>query len=149
MNDKSVPRSGSARAPGRALAVALALVGAAGCGSKLYPVTGNVTYPDGKPLSEGMVVFESQDPQNPGTARGEIGTDGSYRLGTNKPGDGLLPGTYRALVAPKYNANLVDGPAKPPPFDPRFMDFKTSGLQFTVTASGPNEFAIQVSKRGS
>jgi hypothetical protein len=149
MNKRFRSSSWSACAPWRALAVALALAGAAGCGSKLYPVTGRVSWPDGKPLTEGMVVFESQDPQNPGTARGEIRADGSYRLGTNQPGDGVHPGTYRALVTPKYNANAVDGPAKPAPFDPRFMDFKTSGLQFTVTSNGPNEFAIQVSKRGS
>jgi hypothetical protein len=107
-----------------------------------------VTYPDGQPVTAGTVVFESKDSSKPVTARGDIQSDGRFRLGTHKPGDGALPGKYRVLVAPKYDPNAVDRPAKPPPFDPRFADFKTSGLEFEVTAAGPNEFPIQVKQTG-
>src|SRR5438067_1061279 len=73
----------------RIAAVALlCLLGAAGCGSGLYPVRGKVTYPDGKPVTEGMVVFESKSEEARVTARGEIQSDGSFALSTHKPGDG-------------------------------------------------------------
>jgi hypothetical protein len=128
------------------MAVALSfLTGAAGCGPKLCPVRGNVVYPDGKPLTEGMVVFESKGKETPVMARGEIQADGSYQLSTYKAGDGVMPGTYRVMVAPKSDPNAIDKPSKLPPFDPRYMAFETSGLEFEVKA-GPNEFPIQVTQ---
>ena len=133
--------------PARAAAVALLLLGAAGCGSRLQKVRGKVTYPDGRPVTEGMVVFETRDDKEPITARGEIQPDGSYQLSTFKPGDGARLGKHRVLVAPKFDPNAVDGPAKPPPFDPRYADFKTSGLEYEVTA-GPNDYPIRVSPAG-
>lgn len=132
----------------RPVAAALVLLlGAAGCGPKLYPVRGTVTLADGKPVTEGMVVFERKGEDRPVTARGEIQPDGSYRLGTHAPGDGAPPGPYRVLVAPKYDANAVDRPPAPPPFDPRYADFRTSGLEFEVKA-GSNDFPITVKKKG-
>jgi hypothetical protein len=125
--------------------LALLLLGAAGCGPRMYPVHGKVTYPDGSPVTEGMVVFESQGQEKPVTARGDIRPDGSYQLGTYKPGDGALAGKYRVLVAPKADPNAVDRPSGPPPFDPRFANFATSGLEFQVGA-GASDFPIQVSK---
>jgi hypothetical protein len=124
------------------------LLGAAGCGSRLQPVRGKVTYPDGRPVTEGMVVFEARDDKEPITARGEIQPDGSYQLSTFKPGDGARLGKHRVLVAPKFDPNAVDGPAKPPPFDPRYADFKTSGLEVEVT-SGTSDYPLQVSAGGN
>jgi hypothetical protein len=132
----------------RAAAVALVLLlCAGGCGPKLHPVRGKVTFGDGKPVTEGMVVFERKGEEKPVTARGEIEADGSYRLGTHAPGDGAPAGTYRVLVAPKSDPNAVDKPAKPPPFDPRYADFRTSGLEFEVKADDPNDFPITVKKK--
>ena len=128
-------------------AASLLLLGAAGCGSKLVPVKGKVTYPDGKPLAEGMVVFESKGEGKAVTARGEIQSDGRYQLSTHRPGDGVPPGKYQVLVAPKTDPNAVDRGARPLPFDPRFADFRTSKLEFEVTDSGPNDFPIQVTKK--
>jgi hypothetical protein len=130
------------------LAAALLLLGVSGCGPKLHAVRGKVSYADGTPVSEGMVVFEGRGPDNAVTARGEIQTDGGYRLGTYKPGDGALAGKYRVLVTPKSDPNAVDRPAAPPPFDARFMDFQSSGLEFEVTAAGPNDFPITVDRTG-
>ena len=130
----------------RLLFAALPLLFIAGCGPALYHVHGKVAYADGTPLTEGMVVCESTDAQPPLTARGEIQADGTFALSTHRPGDGLLPGRYRVLVAPKYDANAVDKPARRPPFDPRFADFGTSGLEFEVKASGPNDLPITVTK---
>ena len=129
-------------------AAGLFVLGAAGCGPGMYPAKGKVTYPDGKPLTEGTVVFESKSADRPVSARGEIQADGSYQLSTRKPGDGVPAGKYRALVAPKRDPNAVDRPAKASPIDPRFTEFSKSGLEFEVTAAGPNDFAIAVTKPG-
>jgi hypothetical protein len=132
----------------RVLAAALVLLlGVVGCGPRLYPVRGRVTYPDGKPVAEGMVVFEGQGPENRLTARGDVGADGRYELSTYKPGDGVLPGKYRVLVAPKSDPNAVDRPSKPPPFDGRYTNFKTSGLEVEVEP-GVSEYPIQVTRPG-
>ncbi len=144
----STMRFPSLRTP-RAAAVALVLLAAAGCGPKLYPVRGKVTLADGQPVTEGMVVFERKgEAKEAVTARGEIQADGSYRLSTHRPGDGVPAGTYRVLVAPKFDPNAVDRAPKPPPFDPRYAEFGTSGLEFEVKAGGPDEFPITVKKKG-
>jgi hypothetical protein len=132
----------------RVVAVAWLLLAVVGCGPRLHPVRGKVTYADGKPVTEGMVVFESKGEENPVTARGEIQPDGSYELGTYKPGDGARAGTYRVLVAPKSDPNAVDRPSKRLPFDARYMNFKTSGLECEVTG-GTTEYPIQVGAAGN
>jgi hypothetical protein len=134
------------RCPRGGWIAAALLLGAAGCGPGLYPVRGTVTYDGGKPVTAGMVVFESRDQEKPVTARGEIRADGSFELGTHRPRDGAPAGKYRVLVAPKSDPNAVDRPTGPPPFDPRYADFRTSKLEFEVTASGPNVFPIRVTK---
>ena len=129
-----------------AWAIALMLLlGAAGCGPKYYTVRGKVTFPDGTPLTEGMVVFESKGDAQPVMARGEIQSDGSYELGTVQPRDGVALGTYRVLVAPKADPNAVDKRQTTLPFDARFMDFATSDLVFEVKAQA-NDFPITVTK---
>jgi hypothetical protein len=133
----------------KAIVVVLAVAlpsGMVGCGASMYPVRGKVTYPDGTPLAEGMVVFESQGQEKLITARGDIQADGRYELSTRKPGDGILAGKYRVLVAPRADPNAVDRPSRSAPFDQRFMNFNTSGLEFEVTPAGPNEYPIQVTR---
>jgi hypothetical protein len=105
-----------------------------------------VTYEDGTPFTMGMVVFEGDAGGKIVTARGELQPDGTYQLGTNKPGDGAPAGKYRVLVAPRQD---IDSPApeRDRPIDFRYTSFSTSGLEFEVK-SGPNEFPIQVSKPG-
>jgi hypothetical protein len=121
----------------------LSLLLAAGCGDNRYPVHGKVNRDDGVPISESMVVFESVDREPNITVRGDVDSEGFYELGTSKPGDGAPAGKYRAKVTPLL-AN-PDEPSHAPPFDPRFSDFKTSGLQFEVK-SGTNEFPITVTR---
>jgi hypothetical protein len=116
--------------PARLLAALLAL-GPAGCGGNRYPVEGKVVWRDGTEANElagGLVVFESADGTN--SASGEIREDGSFRMHTIKPGDGVAPGDYRVLVAPPP----VPKPDHPPPpvIDPRFSRLGTSELRCTV-----------------
>jgi hypothetical protein len=124
-------------------AAVLLSLAAMGCGNRLYPVHGKVILEDGKPLTKGLVVFESQGGEKPVTARGDVQPDGTYQLGTRRPGDGAPAGRYRVLISPRVD---VDSP-QPAGFDNRYMDFDTSGLTFEVKA-GSNEYPIQLSRPG-
>lgn len=132
----------------RAMPVAIVLACAAGCGSSLHPVQGKVTLEDGTPITKGMVVFESTEGSKT-TARGDIQADGSYKLSTNKPGDGAPAGKYRVLVSAPVDLSQIDRGGTPPPgaFDKRFSDFNTSGLEFEVK-SGANDIPIKVTRPG-
>jgi hypothetical protein len=118
-------------------------VAGTGCGG-MNSVSGKVAFDDGAPVTGGMLVFESKDKEPAVTARAEIQPDGSYRLGTHKPGDGAPAGVYRVLVAPPPPQDPRDRFA-PPPFEERYTDFSTSGLEFEVK-SGSNEFPIQLQR---
>lgn len=124
-------------------AVALCLVvGAGGCGDRLHPVQGTVTLEDGKPLTKGMIVLERAEGGNPITARGQVQPDGSFQLGTEKPGDGAPAGKYRVLVNPQDMSDVPDE-KKSLPFDFKYLSFTTSELDFEVKA-GPNALPIKL-----
>jgi hypothetical protein len=109
----------------------------------MYPVRGKVLFKDGTPLKGGLVVFESVD--NPRVmARGDIGSDGTFSLGTKNPGDGALPGKHRVMVSPPPPSNAQQSKG-PRPIDRRFEDFNTSKLVFTVEPRA-NEFTIEVER---
>jgi hypothetical protein len=117
-----------------------------GCGGqRLYPVKGKVVFKDGAPLTGGMVVFEMADPEIKVSASGPIRADGTFELGTNRAGDGVLAGKYRVLVVPPLPPRLEERNPPPPPIHARFGKFDTSGLEFVV---GPDQidFTIIVEK---
>jgi hypothetical protein len=116
----------------------------AGCGGDLNSVSGKVTFEDGTPVTGGMVVFESKDAKPAVTARAPIESDGSYRIGTRKPGDGAPAGVYRVLISLPPPDDPRGRFAKPP-FDARYTDFSTSGLECEVK-SGSNDFPIQLKR---
>jgi hypothetical protein len=80
--------------------MALAGLALAGCGGGTYPVSGRLEYEDGEPIQGGLagctITFTSE--QLGVEARGEIGEDGSFRLGTRRADDGAPPGTYKVIV---------------------------------------------------
>ncbi len=127
----------------------LLLLAAAGCGGpRLYPVHGKVAYPDGSPMLGGAVMFEPVP--NPLNVMAQAALDnqtGEFRLTTYKEGDGAMPGLYRVIVRPRRpnpKSQTVD-PALLNQLHPRFMDFATSGLEFTVEPKD-NEFVITVER---
>ena len=126
------------------LMVLLAMAMVAGCGGgSTHPVEGSVTFTDGSPVTGGSVVFSSVDLQPPVSVRGGIGRDGTFSLGTQRPGDGAPAGKYRAVVAEPLPIDLDNPP--PASIHPRFRDFSTSGLDFEVVP-GPNRFTILVER---
>ena len=72
-----------------------------GCGQSssldTIPVGGRVIY-EGKPLTIGEVRYLPKDAAHGRVARGEIQSDGSFKLTTLKANDGVLAGEYRVVV---------------------------------------------------
>ena len=125
-----------ATATGLALAVT-------GCGPQMYPVRGMVMLEDGTPLAKGLVIFERVEGGPPLTARGDIGADGRYELSTEKPGDGVPVGRYRVSINPLDTSDVPDE-QKVLPFDAKYLNLKTSGLECEVKA-GVTEYPIRLS----
>src|SRR5262249_22301487 len=132
------------------LLVALALVAClAGCGSGIYPVEGEVVWKDGSPAKElqnSRVIFDLPEKQT--RADGIIQADGTFRLTTNKPGDGALPGEYKVLIVEGARKRLggPDSTALAPGFmDSRYSDPRTTDLKATVT-TGPNRIKLTVER---
>jgi len=81
----------------------LALTGSSGCNrGKLVPIEGRVTV-DGEPVLEGTsVLLAPLGDHKP--AHGKTGSDGMFRVYTHVPGDGVMPGEYRVVLANSTNA---------------------------------------------
>jgi hypothetical protein len=68
--------------------------------------------------------------ENPFAAQGLIQPDGTFRLGTTRPGEGAIPGKYRVLIEPSGEEGV---------------NAETSEPEFTVVA-GVNHFTITAQK---
>src|SRR5690349_20518274 len=88
-----------------AILVALLCAGISGGFSSAgyYPVQGKVVDQAGQPivgLEGSQIVFTLVDGAT--SSVGEIGSDGSFTIFTDKPGDGAPPGKYQVHVARRY-----------------------------------------------
>ena len=122
---------------------ALLVAASSGCSEQppTYLVHGMVIYPDGKPLTKGTIEFEALDQKKPITASGEIAADGTFQLGTFELNDGAIAGPHRVAIITNYDIGTeMERPEllPPPPLHPRFGDFKSSGLEFTVKPQANN-----------
>jgi hypothetical protein len=126
-----------------AVPAAVAALCLTGCGDRLYPVHGTVALEDGTPVTRGMIICERVDGGPAVSAQGEIRPDGTFRLGTTKPDGGLPPGRYQVLINPMDLSDLPDD-KKDIPFDPRYLNFKTSGLELDV--KGDTDFPVRLAK---
>ncbi len=123
----------------------IAVIGCfSGCGGGLAPVSGTVKLADGKPAAGSQVVFEGGPEGKKVSARGDVREDGSFELSTFKPGDGVPPGKYKVQVNPPPMVNAEA--AYVSPFNSKYSNFETSGLEFEVKSGQRNEFPIQVTK---
>jgi len=106
----------------------------AGCGAGMGQVDGKVVWQDGTPAKElagSHVVFESAETRT--SARGIIGPDGSFKLGTKAADDGAPVGEYEVMILEnRKNANADGTLLMPPVLASRYGDLKTSGLKATV-----------------
>jgi hypothetical protein len=134
-----------------AAAVALALLGLAGCGGgiKTYPVRGKVAVEggDAKDLAGCHVQFmlESDNLVQPD---GLIGPDGSFEMQTLHDGKilrGAPEGAYKARIILGQDEDEGRPKRRGQPVHKRFLDFKTSGLSYQVPTSG--DITVTVAKR--
>jgi hypothetical protein len=130
--------------PATLTALAL-LAGVTGCANGLYPVAGQVVYDDGSPVTEGLVVGEATVDGKPVMAQGDVQSDGKFRWGTHRPGDGARPGKYRVMVIARALGDAEASKGVLPAIDRKYADPKTSGIDFEVKESA-NRFDITVTR---
>ena len=121
------------------------LLAVAGCSDDgrppRYPVTGTLKSADGESLAHVSVMFRSIEQDL--TARGRVLPDGTFALTTFEKNDGAVAGRHRVQVMPFRNPDGSLGG----PIHPRFLQFRTSELEFEVAADGDNHFEITVEMR--
>lgn len=128
------------------------LLGLAGCGdSEIGVVSGTVTL-DGRPLDQGLVVFE--DREKGVSVNAAIQPDGSFIVKTYDQ-TGLPPGEYGVAVKPGQVGDgetpLVGGPMEaqqggPAGIPARYGSTRTSGLTTTITP-GANTVPLELSSK--
>lgn len=80
------------------------MIALAGCGANGPPISGKVSL-DGKPLSDAKVLFEPNDPQQPG-ASARTAADGSFVIVPHETtGETLSPGQYAVVISKKISRN--------------------------------------------
>lgn len=108
-----------------------------GCGPKvpLYPVSGSVEF-RGRPLTTGVVAFHHDDNVSP-IAKGDIQSDGSFKLETFQPGDGAVAGACTVTVTSMTPGRGIEGQdadyQPPKPLIPiKYMRLLETPLKATV-----------------
>lgn len=128
------------------LIVAACAVGCTDSGERTYPVRGIVRFPDGNVLRDGSIEFEIMGRDKPVTARGTIGPDGSFELGTFELDDGALPGKHRVVVFADY---MIGSGAERPGLipeqrlHPKHRSYRESGLVYEVKPE-QNQIVVEV-----
>ena len=120
------------------LSILLVLLFLCGCGGGAA-VKGTVKFDDGTPLTQGTVKFIGDATQ----AIGPIKSDGTYRLGETKAGDGVTPGRYKVVVDATTGGGS-DGKPLTHLVDPKFAEASTSDLACEV--KGGMTYDITVTK---
>jgi hypothetical protein len=126
-------------------ALVVALLAAAGCGQRTYPVTLSFKLSDGSPLTAGFAAVQ-HDTAPAILGGGPIGADGTCRpvlRGQSAPG--LPAGTYRVGVAGPTPEDF-DAPPPPPLFDSSYTNPADSGLTFTVGSGSAEQASFSLNK---
>jgi hypothetical protein len=133
------------------LCLLLGIAAISGCSSTglgMTAVSGTVTL-DGKPVGPGTVAFAPTDGSG-NTATGNVDQSGRFEMSVRKPGDGVLPGSYKVAVT------IVDKPAHgdekgnliPPTYlsPDKYMNPETSGFTITVEKDKSQSVKFEMKK---
>ena len=122
----------------------VALVGCEKSGeSETALVSGKVTL-DGQPVTKGTVIFQ---PRKGKKARGSIGADGSFTLGTYGSSDGATIGTHRVVIVSREGGEEEDSAVHY--LVPRHYGIaKMSGLTFEVLPDVDNSKTFELTSKG-
>jgi len=121
-----------------------------GCGNPhgTVKVSGVVTVNEEAPPGAGTITFSVVEPatgfpNRPAMAK--FDTDGRYTVTSYDPGDGLVPGSYKAAVECYETPPNMDGKPVKSHIDQRYMNGETSGFELIVEeGSKPIEFDIKL-----
>jgi hypothetical protein len=115
------------------------------------PVSGKVTFADGKPLTRGAVIFApdaSKGNESKHEPRGYINDQGIYKVMTDPKKEGALPGPYKIMIL--ADEPLDDkNPYKTPPslIDRKYNNAATSGFAVEVIKNPePGRYDFKVTK---
>ncbi|MGL6194031.1 MAG: hypothetical protein ACRC2T_04330 [Thermoguttaceae bacterium] len=117
---------------------------AAGCSGKVK-VKGKVTFPDGTPLTKGVVVFDSEDGKY--QVKGPLNDKGEFAPYESKEGDAIKAGKYKVSIRDAHEGGeyVDNGPSVPatstpiiPLIDKKYGSYSTSGLTAEVSSSKRN-----------
>ncbi len=120
----------------------VAVISLAGCGGserpKTIPISGRVTI-DGEPPGEYAKLFftptQAASGYNKRPATGTFTPEGTYRVMSWEPDDGLVPGHYTVNVMPNETTKIP----------PKYQESNTSGLEVDVPVDkGPIEYNIEI-----
>lgn len=122
-------------------------IGLAGCGGghpATVPVEGVVRFDSGEVVKSGTVECTRDDGSV--SARGKIDKTGRFRLGTYAPGDGVVPGKYKAIVLQLTSGEDVPGIQHDHggTVNSRHADYATSGLILDVGNRGRTDVELVV-----
>lgn len=113
------------------------------------PVTGKVTFADGKPLPRGTVIF-SPDKGNLSQhePRGAIGADGTYKVDTTPELAGVMPGWYTVTIISQEPYDESKSSWDPPwLINRKYGNRNTSGLAAEVVEKPePGRYDFKVGK---
>jgi len=131
------------------------LVGTIGCGGGATPpprtilVTGVVTFA-GQPLNKGTVTLQPLDTGDKSLSRpaiGQIQSDGTFKLGTFKDGDGALPGEYAVLIASYENEPTAEeydaGVKRKSAIPEKYSNAISSGIVASVPKEGKDSMELK------
>ncbi|MDO4585757.1 MAG: hypothetical protein Q4C95_00510 [Planctomycetia bacterium] len=77
------------------LLLTIAIVAFVGCGPNNTGLTGKVSFSDDhSPLTKGIVILDDGSH----VAKGPIQPDGTFKMGFEKAGNGVPPGTYKVYI---------------------------------------------------
>jgi len=149
-----IPRFGT-----RITLMTLVLLATGGCGgekSDMVPIRGEVIY-EGKPVTQGQVVYLPKNPQTGRQSSGPIKPDGTFVMTTQKGGDGVKFGEYEIVVF-GYGTDPGDGATSreavesarkkaPKSVIPtKYSSRGASGLSDTVDSSHPGTKRLELTK---
>jgi len=115
----------------------LGLLCLVGCNNKIQ-LGGTVTFEDdGTPLTRGVVIFATATFE----AKGSLGVDGKYTMGSIDLADGLPKGSYKIYISGAME-ELPSGQMRSL-IDPQYANFASTPLTCEIPAP-KNKFDIQV-----
>lgn len=121
-----------------------------GCSSEppLYPVKGQVVFKDnGQPFTAGTaIVFEAKAAPYQ-RARGELDDEGRFVLSTEqREGEGAMEGPHRVSISYQTIGGLDLQEKLSKVIDPKYFEFRTSGLEVDIKPGQENEFKIELDR---